>query len=123
MEGGEQGERERPRQQLLQQVGARLVSGLGNLTSWSCLQSSRFWGWGRGPTTHILSQDGDPPPSSERRRGGENPARRSPGGRRKEATIHQKPLLSFEFLVLSPGSYFDQQELWSETIHCWLTAG
>ena len=52
-----------------------------------------------------------------------NPARRSPGGRRKEATIHQKPLPSFEFLVLSPGSYFDQQELWSETIHCWLTAG
>ena len=52
-----------------------------------------------------------------------NPARRSPGGRRKETTIHQKPLPSFEFLVLSLGSYFDQQELWSEIIHCWLTAG
>ena len=28
-----------------------------------------------------------------------NPARRSPGGRRMEPTFHQKPLLSFEFLV------------------------
>ena len=59
----------------------------------------------------LFTQDGGPPPCSERRRGGENPARRSPGGRRKESAIHNH-CFSLEFLgYLTLGSYFGYRKL------------
>ena len=57
-------------------------------------------------------------------RGGEvKPGEEEPGGKEDGAHISfEDHCFHSNFWFLSLCSYFDQQELWSETIHCWLTA-
>ena len=96
-----------------------------NLSPFSCvleigrvLPGASFWpgGWKRGWRSPAL-------PCSERRGGGGKPGEEEPGGKEDGAhSSFENHCFHSNFWFLSLCSYFDQQELWSETIHCWLTA-
>ena len=73
----------------------------------------------------LCHQVGGPPPCPALRgeRGGGKPGEEEPGGKEDGAHISfEDHCFHSNFWFLSLCSYFDQQELWSETIHSWLTA-
>ena len=77
---------------------------------------------GEGAQLQILSPRLEVPRPALR--GGEvKPGEEEPGGKEDGAHISfEDHCFHSNFWFLSLCSYFDQQELWSETIHCWLTA-